>query len=170
MGPERNNFLRRNRIIAGLSTATLVVESAKKGGALITADIASSYGKEVLSVPGRVSDDRSRGCNIMIKSQMAAMVESAEDIIKHLNWDGEGCSLSTPPKMVELTSQEKKLLVSMNEMPDINPGELSKLMGLPVQNILAMLLEMELKEWISVEPGNRYLTRISLHLKPIYVL
>lgn len=161
MGPERNNFLRRNRIIAGLSNATLVVESAKKGGSLITADICSSYGKEVLSVPGRVDDDRSRGCNIMIKTQMAVMVESAKDIIEHLNWDGEACCLSRPAKIVELTSQEKKLLVAMNEIPYINPGELSKLVGLPVQHVLAMLLEMELKEWISAEPGNRYRTRIS---------
>ena len=89
MGPERNNFLRRNRIIAGLSDATLVVESAQKGGALITADIAFSYDREVLAVPGRVIDDRSKGCNNMIKSNMATMVESAEDVIRRLNWDGE---------------------------------------------------------------------------------
>lgn len=162
MGPERNNFLRRNRIIAGLTEATLVVESAKKGGSLITADIASSYSKEVLTVPGRVIDQRSRGCNIMIKSQMAAMVECAEDIIQHLNWDGQHNTQSLPSQKVELTCEEQKMLITISELPGITPGELSKLLGLPLQNILCMLLEMELKEWISREPGNRYHSRITV--------
>lgn len=162
IGPERNNFLRRNRIIAGLSDATLVVESAQKGGALITADIAFSYDREVLSVPGRVIDDRSRGCNHMIKSSMATMVESAEDIIRRLNWDGDNSGPWPLAQKVDLTPQEQKLLFSIGEIPDITPGTLSKLVDIPLQNVLAMLLEMELKEWITVEPGNRYRTRISL--------
>ena len=74
MGPERNNFLRRNRIIAGMADATLVVESAASGGALITAAMASSYQRDVLAVPGRTTDDRSRGCNRLIKENVAAMV------------------------------------------------------------------------------------------------
>ncbi len=163
MGPERNNFLRRNRIIAGISNATLVVESARKGGALITADIAFSYNREVLSVPGRVTDDRSSGCNNLIKSCMATMVESAEDIIRRVNWDCGNIEPTRPVRKVDLTAQEQKMLIAIGEIPDITPGTLSKMVDLPIQNILAMLLEMELKEWISVEPGNRYRTRISLH-------
>ena len=162
MGPERNNFLRRNRIIAGLSNATLVVESAQKGGALITADIAFSYDRDVLSVPGRVIDYRSRGCNNMIKSQMATMVESAEDIMRQLDWDGNNNTLPFPTQDIDFTIEEKKILTSIAELPEITPGELSKLLGIPLQNILAMLVEMELKEWISHEPGNRYRTRVSL--------
>jgi len=87
MGPERNNFLRRNRIIAGLADATLVIESGEKGGALITADMAASYQRDVLAVPGRVGDERSKGCNGLIKDTMAALTESAEDVINHLNWE-----------------------------------------------------------------------------------
>lgn len=162
MGPERNNFLRRNRIIAGLSQATLVVESAQKGGALVTADIAFSYSRDVLSVPGRAFDERSRGCNNMIKSQMATMVESAEDIMRQLNWDGNNNTLPFPTQDIDFTIEEKKILTSIAELPEITPGELSKLLGIPLQNILAMLVEMELKEWISHEPGNRYRTRIAL--------
>lgn len=162
MGPERNNFLRRNRIIAGLSKATLVVESAKKGGALITADIAFSYSREVLSVPGRVRDDRSIGCNALIKSNMATLVESATDIIGRLNWDNEGGTRPFVEQKIDLSPEEKKILLSIEEVPDISPGMLSRLAGIPLQNVLAMLLEMELKEWISVEPGNRYRSRISL--------
>jgi len=163
MGPERNNFLRRNRIIAGPSPATLVVESAKKGGALITADMAFHYNREVLSVPGRVGDVRSEGTNNLIMSSMATMVESAGDIIKKLSWDGKGNDAPVPAREVNLTQEEQKLLISIGEIPDITPGTMSKLSGIPIQNVLAMLLEMELKEWISVEPGNRYRTRISVN-------
>jgi DNA processing protein len=162
MGPERNNFLRRNRIIAGLSPATLVVESAKKGGALITADMAFGYDREVLSVPGRVFEDRSIGTNTLIKNKMATMVESGGDIIRHLNWDEKNSDALPPAPMVNLTLEEQKLLISLEEVPDITPGTLSKLVGIPLQNILAMLLEMELKDWISVEPGNRYRCKISI--------
>jgi len=162
MGPERNNFLRRNRIIAGLSPATLVVESAKKGGALITADMAFGYNREVLSVPGRVFEDRSIGTNTMIKNEMATMVESGEDIIQHLNWDEKISDPLPPTRKVDLTPEEQKLLIAIEEVPDITPGTLSKVAGIPLQNVLAILLEMELKEWISAEPGNRYRSRISL--------
>jgi DNA processing protein len=164
MGPERNNFLRRNRIIAGLSDATLVVESARKGGALITARMASSYSRDVLAVPGRVGDERSEGCNGLIKSQLAGLVESAPDILRCLNW-GESRAPGGPPLLTalqapEISPTEMKLLQAMEKAPGISPGILSQLTGTPVSEILALLLEMELKEWISVEPGNRYRTRI----------
>ncbi len=161
MGPERNNFLRRNRIIAGLTPATLVVESSEKGGSLITADIAFSYDREVMTVPGRTTDDRSVGCNAMIKNDMATMVRSADDIIRLLKWEGENNDLLPSVPSVDLTPEEQKMLIAIDELPDITPGTLSELLGIPVQNVLAMLLEMELKEWISAEPGNRYRTRIS---------
>lgn len=162
MGPERNNFLRRNRIIAGLSGATLVVESAKKGGALITADIAFSYNREVLSIPGRVVDDRSLGCNALIKSNMATLVESAGDIVRRMDWDMKGKTLPFTEQKVDLSPEEKKILISIREVPDISPGALSRLVGIPLPNVMAMLLEMELKEWISAEPGNRYRSKIAL--------
>ena len=84
--PERNNFIKRNRIIAGLSDATLVVESGIKGGALITADIANSYNRDVFAVPGRPEDQWSAGCNSLIKRNKAALVENADDIEYFLDW------------------------------------------------------------------------------------
>ena len=78
--PERNNFLKRNRIIAGLSDATLVVESGIKGGALITADIANSYNRDVFAVPGRPDDQWSAGCNSLIKNNKALLAECSDDI------------------------------------------------------------------------------------------
>jgi DNA processing protein len=162
MGPERNNFLRRNRIIAGLSQATLVVESAKKGGALITANMAFSYDRDVMVVPGRVGDDRSQGCNNLIKRDMAAMIESAGDVIRHLNWDVAGAPETPAVPEVEPSTLEKRLLLSIEQTPGITPGTLSNLTGIPVNKVLALLLEMELKSWISAEPGNSYRTRINL--------
>jgi len=162
MGPERNNFLRRNRIIAGLSDATLVIESAKTGGALITAVLASSYGRDVLAVPGRTSDERSKGCNGLIKSNLAALVESPDDVISHLNWeDHPQTQAKTATPELFPSEDEKQLLQLIQEIPGIVPETLSHNTGIPIHKVLSQLMEMELKQWISVEPGNRYHTRIS---------
>jgi DNA processing protein len=157
MGPERNNFLRRNRIIAGLADATLVVESAAEGGALITADLASSYNRDVLAVPGRTSDVRSRGCNRLIKKNVAAMVESAEDITDLLNWSDNGNNISdrSDDKKI-LTHQERQLLDLLSVHNGLRPGDLSAYSGIPIQQVLSLLIQMELKGWIAVEPGNLY--------------
>lgn len=163
MGPERNNFLRRNRIIAGIADATLVVESAASGGALITADMASSYQRDVLAVPGRVTDDRSKGCNNLIKANVAAMVETAEDVISHLNWTDD---ITQNPKhrtgKISFTEQEKQVLELMTLHSGLGPGELSMFSGIPIQVVLALLTEMELKRWVRSEPGNLYQTMIDL--------
>lgn len=156
-GPERNNFLRRNRIIAGLSDATLVIESAETGGALITAELAKGYNRDVLAVPGRVTDTRSRGCNRLIKRCAAALVETADDILYHLNWnpdrlDAEASGEDQPT----IGKEEGKLLRIMREEPGLAPDLLSQRSHLPVHRVLSLLVEMELKQLVMVEPGNRY--------------
>ena len=166
IGPERNNFLRRNRIIAGMADATLVVESARKGGALITADMAFSYDRVVMAVPGRAGDDRSRGCNSLIKNNMAALVETPEDIMMHLNWDVPEAHGKISAPVPDMSSFEKKLIQSIEQTPGISPGTLSSMTGSPVSQVLASLLEMELKGWILAEPGNRY--RISQCCKTMF--
>ncbi len=163
MGPERNNFLRRNRIIAGMADATLVVESASAGGSLITAHMANSYDRDVLAVPGRTTDPRSRGCNRLIRNQVAALVESAEDVLYHLNWnsnpDPEAPTLFPSP---EFTREEKKLLELIQRNHPVDPAKLSIRSGVPIHVVLSLLTEMELKQWISVEPGNLYRPRIRI--------
>jgi len=106
--PERENFLKRNRIIAGMSEATLVVESAEKGGSLVTADIANSYNRDVFAVPGRASDKYSLGCNNLIKKQQAHMLTSAADLIYLLNWDLEEKKTKTVQKSTTLLAMEMK--------------------------------------------------------------
>jgi DNA processing protein len=163
MGPERNNFLRRNRIIAGMADATLVVESALSGGALITASMASSYQRDVLAVPGRVSDLRSKGCNMLIKKNVAALVESAEDVLNHLNWKadpGRESIPSGPP--VPCSAEEKRILELLRSHGGLTPGELSRHSGFPVQVALSLLMQMELKQWVRAEPGNLYRAVINL--------
>lgn len=157
MGPERNNFLRRNRIIAGMADATLVIESAHSGGALITAHMASSYQRIVLAVPGRATDERSRGCNALIKNNVAALVESTSDILNELNWGQD--VVKNPDHTFEKpihTKQEKKLLELLTNRGRLGPGELSGLSDIPIQGVLSILTQMELKRWVAVEPGNLY--------------
>ncbi|MDF1574967.1 MAG: DNA-processing protein DprA [Bacteroidales bacterium] len=163
MGPERNNFLRRNRIIAGMASATLVVESAASGGALITAAMASSYQRDVLAVPGRATDDRSKGCNRLIKENLAGMVESAEDVIGHLNWPEDGNQhAGTPSGKISFTEQELRLLELLTHHGTLRVEELSSLSELPIQVVLSRLTEMELKRWVFAEPGKLYQSMISL--------
>ncbi len=160
-GPERNNFLRRNRIIAGMSDATLVVESAATGGALTTARMAHSYGRDLLAVPGRTVDQRSRGCNKLIRYQMAALVESAQDVLYHLNWNsdkpGKEASM-LHPKVIK--PEEKILLDLIQRHHPVGPGDLSIQSGYPIQRVVSLLTEMELKQWVAVEPGNLYQCRL----------
>jgi DNA processing protein len=155
--PERNNFIKRNRIIAGLSDATLVVESGVKGGALITADIAGSYNRDVFAVPGRPEDQWSAGCNSLIKSNKAAMAESSDDIEFFLDWKPEK---SKPPiqrtLFSEMTDTEKMIFDLLSKENELTIDSICRTLVLPVYKLSAMLLQMEFKGIIKCLPGNVY--------------
>lgn len=154
---ERNNFLRRNRIIAGLSNATFVVESASSGGSLITAEMASSYGREILALPGRSSDKFSAGCNHIIKKNMAALVESAKDIVLELNWEDnepEQEALATLDNIIP--EAERKVMETIRDNYPAGPELISNKTGIPIDDLVSMLLLLELKNWISAQPGSTY--------------
>ena len=144
--PERNNFIKRNRIIAGLSDATLVVESGIKGGALITADIANSYNRDVLAVPGRPGDQWSAGCNSLIRNNKAALVESSDDIEYFLNWKSEK---SKPPVQrslfSELDENEKLIYELLVKQGEMNIDTICRTSGIPVYKLSSLLLQMEFK-------------------------
>ncbi len=156
--PERNNFLKRNRIIAGLSDATLVVESGKKGGALITADLAISYNRDVFALPGRVNDAMSEGCNMLIRENKAALVEGCKDIEYFLGWDRKEKSLLPRQSrlFLELNDEEQKIVDQLEKEDRLSPDILSLRTGMPVSKISAVLLNMEFKALVSVLPGNYY--------------
>jgi DNA processing protein len=103
--PDKENFVRRNRIVAGMSEATIVIESAEKGGSLITANLANDYSRDVFAVPGRISDKFSQGCNDLIKTQRANLLTSAADLVYCLNWELE--TKATKPV-------QKQLFVSLD--------------------------------------------------------
>ena len=103
--PDKENFVRRNRIVAGMAEATIVIESAERGGSLITANLANEYNRDVFAVPGRVSDKYSQGCNTLIKTQKANVLTSASDLIYMLNWDIEK----------EVKSVQKQLFVALDD-------------------------------------------------------
>jgi DNA processing protein len=156
--PLRENFLRRNRIVAGISTATIVIESAEKGGSLVTADIANSYNRDVFALPGRATDIYSKGCNNLIKNNQANLLTSSKDIIKMLNWD-----LSEKPKK----SIQKQLFVELNTTEQLiydyllkNGKQILDIIAIdckiPLFQLSSILLQMELKGIINPLPGKMF--------------
>jgi DNA processing protein len=155
--PEKENFVKRNRIVAGMSEATIVIESADKGGSLITANLANDYNRDVFAVPGRTSDKFSQGCNNLIKTQRANLLTSAADIVYILNWDLEEKSKPVQKQLfVTLENDEQKiydyLLKSGKEILDIIALECD----FPIYKISGMLLNMELKGVIRPLPGKLF--------------
>lgn len=154
---DRNNFLKRNRIIAGLSEATVVIESANKGGSLVTADIANSYDREVFAVPGRPTDLQSEGCLNLIKSQNAHVLTSAADILYILNWE-----LHSPIKeiqkqlFIELESQEQLVYDFLQDQGKQQLDHIALNCKIPTFKAAGILLEMELKGAIRPLPGKLF--------------
>ena len=119
--PDAVNFPKRNRLIAGLSDAVVVIEAGKKGGALITADIANSYNRDVFALPGRVNDFYSEGCHFLIKTNRAALVENGADLVFALDWQPKkGITPRQTQLFVELTAEEEKVVSILSEKGDAN--------------------------------------------------
>lgn len=155
--PDKENFVRRNRIVAGISEATIVIESADKGGSLITANLANDYNRDVFAVPGRVTDRYSQGCNDLIKTQKASLLSSAADLIYVLNWDIEKKPKAIQKQLfIDLETDEQKiydfLLKNGKELLDIIALECD----FPVFKISGILLNMELKGVIRPLPGKLF--------------
>lgn len=156
--PDRENFLKRNRIIAGMSEATIVVESAEKGGSLVTADIANSYNREVFAVPGRTTDLQSVGCNNLIKFQKAHALTNPMDVPYILNWELEHQKKPAIQKQlfVELDDQEKVIFnylkINEKQLLDIIAMECQ----IPIFKVAGILLNMELKGVIRPLPGKLF--------------
>ena len=155
---DRNNFLKRNRIIAGLSEATIVIESAEKGGSLVTADIANSYNRDVFAVPGRVTDSQSLGCNNLIKHQKAHMLSTPLDIPYMLNWELEESKKAPVQKQlfVELSDEEKVVYNYLKENDKQLLDVIALECNLPIFKIASTLLNMELKGVIRPLPGKLF--------------
>ncbi|QSB27360.1 DNA-processing protein DprA [Flavobacterium sp. CLA17] len=155
--PDRENFVRRNRIVAGISEATIVIESADRGGSLITANIANDYNRDVFAVPGRNTDVYSMGCNNLIKTQKANMLTCAADLVYMLNWDIESKGKTVQKQLfVELEAEEQKiydfLLKNGKELLDT----IALQCDFPIYKISGILIQMELKGVIRPLPGKLF--------------
>lgn len=156
--PLRENFLKRNRIVAGISKTTIIIESAEKGGSLVTADIANSYNRDVFALPGRSSDIYSKGCNNLIKQNKAHLLTSASDISEMLNWD-----IDTKPKKVI----QRQLFINLSENEQIiydylqkNGKQLLDIIALDcnisIVQLSSILLQMELKGAVKPLQGKMF--------------
>ncbi len=155
--PERNNFLKRNRIIAGLSDATIVVESGITGGALITADIANSYNRDVMAVPGRPEDQWSQGCNSLIKNNKASLVENSEDVESFLNWKSEKAKLPVQRTLFsDMDDTEKAVFELIMKEGEPTIDSICRNLDMPVFKLSSVLLQMEFKGIVKCFPGNIY--------------
>lgn len=154
------NFLRRNRIIAGLCHTTLVVESAIKGGAMATARIALSYNRDVLAIPGNPEDFYSAGCNLLIKNNIAALTENATDVAQSLNLSlPKTNSEPTQLKLFGSEEQQNSILNLLQEKGTLYIDELSQVSGIPSGELIAHLLQLELTGQILALPGKKYSIR-----------
>tara|TARA_B100001173_G_C16029993_1_gene566167 strand:+ start:3038 stop:4153 length:1116 start_codon:yes stop_codon:yes gene_type:complete len=156
--PERENFPKRNRIIAGMADATVLIEAATKGGSLITANIANSYGRDVFAVPGRSIDVYSSGCNSLIKSNRAALIESGEDIIREMNWIKEP---QVKPKesqhlFNQFTGEEDKIMKIIQKKGLVSKEQIAITLNKNVQMVSESLFNLELNGVIKALPGNSY--------------
>lgn len=156
--PERNNFIKRNRIIAGMTDATIVVESAVQGGALITGDLAASYHRDVFAFPGRAEDTFSAGCNQLIKQNKAALIESAADLLYFMGWQEQKHKNDALQMNLfrNLSEEEQSVLRLIREEGEISVDLLARRLKMPVQNLTPLLLQLEFAGLIKAAPGNIY--------------
>ncbi|MDZ7774888.1 MAG: DNA-processing protein DprA [Bacteroidales bacterium] len=152
--PDRENFPRRNRIVAGMSDAVIVVESGRKGGALITADIANSYNRDVFAIPGRLSDTYSEGCNNLIKTNRAALAESAKDIDYIMGWAQKEQQKGTQRKLfVELNDDEEKIVAALQKNGTMAIDDLILDTRMGATKIASSLLNLEFEGVVRCLPG-----------------
>ena len=155
--PLRENFLKRNRIVAGISKATIIIESAEKGGSLVTADITNSYNRDVFAVPGRTTDIYSKGCNNLIKNNKAHLLNSASDLVTMLNWDLQEKSIPIQKQLfVELDENEQKIYDVLHEKGAQLLDVISLECNLPIFQLSSILLQMELKGVLKPLPGKMF--------------
>lgn len=160
--PDKENFPKRNRIIAGISDAVLVVEAARKGGALITAELANQYNRDVFAVPGRMNDPLSAGCNILIKSHRAHLFEGIKDLAYVMRWEAKTTEKSTPQlQLFDDLSPDEQMIFSLLGQ-DREPKHLDWLQFKTQKSsaeLLRILMTLELKGSVESMPGSRFRLR-----------
>ena len=156
--PDRENFPKRNRIVAGLSDATIVIESAIRGGSMITANIANNYNRDVFAIPGRIGNKQSEGCNHLIKINKAHLLQSVKDITYLLGWD---LKIKKPKPVqrqifIDLNPEEKSIMATLLNETNMSIDEIAIKANLPMSIVSTQLLLLEFKGVIKQFPGKKY--------------
>lgn len=156
--PDKQNFPKRNRVVAGICDALIVIESGKKGGSLITAELANSYNKDVFAIPGRTIDNKSEGCNYLIQNNKASLVTNAAELMQFMNWKAEPRRQAIQQKQlfIELTADEKKVVELLQSRANCGIDELFLRAGISSSSIAAALLSLEMQGVIVALPGKMY--------------
>ncbi len=156
--PDKQNFPKRNRIVAGIADATVVVETNMSGGSMITAELANNYNKDVFAVPGKTTDAKSVGCNYLIRSNKAALITSGKDITEFMNWFNSAATRKPRQKelFIELAPAEKKILEIVSQKESISIDDINLQSGLSSSSIAAAILNLELNDLITSLPGKIY--------------
>jgi DNA processing protein len=158
--PDKQNFPRRNRVVAGMSDAIIVVESSEKGGSLITADIGNSYNKDVLAYPGRALDEHSSGCNQLIRQHKANLITCGKDLVEFMNW----APINHQKKIIQqelflvLEVNEKIIYEIIRENQPISIDEISYASSMKPSAIAAIILSLEMKSLVVSFPGKLFKT------------
>ncbi|MBQ3540086.1 MAG: DNA-processing protein DprA [Bacteroidaceae bacterium] len=157
--PFKQNFLQRNRIVAGMADATVVIESPSHGGSLVTASLAQSYARDCFAFPGRVTDKNSAGCNELVSRNRAALITSAQDFVEAMNWH-TALPAKTPvmPDLFPtLSVDEQRILNLLKKYSDgMQINSLIVELDIPINRIMPILFEMEMKNLIKAVAGGRY--------------
>lgn len=156
--PDRQNFPSRNRIVAGISDAVIVVETGIKGGSLITAELGNGYNKDVFAFPGRVNDTKSEGCNFLIKNNKAALITSAKDILENMGWKKKNKTGATKQRelFIELTADEKIVVDILQFHEQAHIDEIYLKSKLNSSAVAAALLMLEMQGVVASLPGKIY--------------
>lgn len=160
--PDKQNFPRRNRIVAGMCDALLVVETDVKGGSMITAEIALSYNRDIFAIPGRLNDSQSRGCNVLIRDNKARLTLSPDDLMEYMNW--KDIPVKKPPFAPSLfekqSDDERIILKQLKEHGTMQIDRLMVLSGLPPHRFHTAILQLELQNLCKRLSGNQFTSLI----------
>lgn len=157
-GPDREHFPMRNRIVAGMCDALIVVETKQRGGSMITADLANGYNKDVFAFPGRARDKRFGGCNFLIKNHKALLIESAEDVVNVMRWEQIEKNKNIQKQLfVELNGKQQTVVDILKTENEVSIDKLSYTTQMQPSEISSLLLELEFKGLVKTLPGKRYM-------------
>ncbi len=156
--PDRQNFPMRNRIVAGIADAIIVIETGIKGGSLITAELGGGYNKDVFAFPGRTTDSKSEGCNFLIRTNRAALITSATDLLESMSWDNKPKQQKKKQKelFIELSPDEKVVYEILREKEQLHIDELFLESKLSSSRVASALLTLEMQSIIESLPGKIY--------------